>query len=314
MRSPAQQPSVTLNLRFKKGSDELLPESVAVLQNLGRALQEDRLRHFLFRIEGHTCDLGGEALNLRLSRNRAEAVSAYLVRTFDLPAAQFRVAGYGEQRPMVPNADEAARRQNRRVVIVNTLDSYAAGAEAMPRVDVKVKYTREARNQEYELMESGVLTQSDNYAIEFTPTADAHVYVYQMDASGALIPLFPGAAHSTEENPVQAGRLYRIPDHGNWFYLDNNTGRERFIVLAHKTGLQEPARICRKVVSPTPASPDQGVMIASGSGWRNEGAAQRGLMGVRPDSETAGAAPAAPPSSPVDPGEVFVWQLAFNHK
>lgn len=313
IRPPAQPPSVTLNIQFKKGSHELRPESVATLQNLGRALQAEDLRGFVFRIEGHTCDLGGEDLNLRLSRERAQSVRDYLVRTFNLPSAQFNVEGFGEQRPMTPNINEAARKKNRRVVIINTLNPFDPSNQAAPKIDVTVKYIRE--NQEFELGENGVLTQADDFAVEFTPTADAHVYIYQMDANGEPSLLFPNSAFSSQTNPVQAGRLYRIPEHGKWFYLDENAGQERFIALAHQNPLTEPDRICRQVAPPSPSGTGPDVMLASG--WRSSVEVQnKGLMGVRPDAQApveTSETDVAPPR-PVVPEEMFIWQLAFNHQ
>ena len=66
------------------------------------------------RIEGHTCDLGGDAYNKRLSQKRAEAVRSYMISQ-GVPASIMKSIGFGEANPMVENKDEPSREQNRRV-------------------------------------------------------------------------------------------------------------------------------------------------------------------------------------------------------
>ncbi|MCP4353759.1 MAG: OmpA family protein [Desulfobacterales bacterium] len=118
------KPSVTMRLRFRKNSHELTSGAIAVLQNLGKALQSERLRNYVYRIEGHTSDLGSDAYNLALSRQRALSVRNYIVNNFDLPAEQFDVQGFGERFPLVPNEDENTRKINCRIVIKNTLITF----------------------------------------------------------------------------------------------------------------------------------------------------------------------------------------------
>ena len=63
---------------------------------------------------GHTCDLGAEAYNLKLSERRATAVRDYLVAQ-GVDAAEIDVTGAGEANPKYPNDGEENRRKNRRV-------------------------------------------------------------------------------------------------------------------------------------------------------------------------------------------------------
>ncbi|MBI2896862.1 MAG: OmpA family protein [Deltaproteobacteria bacterium] len=66
------------------------------------------------RVEGHTDNVGAATYNRRLSQKRAEAVVAYLVSK-GVSADRLRSQGFGLDRPVAPNADEAGRAQNRRV-------------------------------------------------------------------------------------------------------------------------------------------------------------------------------------------------------
>lgn len=65
-------------------------------------------------VDGHTCDLGTEAYNMRLSERRANSVRNYLIEQ-GIPANRLIARGFGEARPKYSNATEETRRLNRRV-------------------------------------------------------------------------------------------------------------------------------------------------------------------------------------------------------
>lgn len=66
------------------------------------------------RISGHTCDIGPDGYNLKLSLRRATAVRDYLAARSQLPAEVFVVEGLGKRQPKYPNTDQT-RAKNRRV-------------------------------------------------------------------------------------------------------------------------------------------------------------------------------------------------------
>lgn len=69
-------------------------------------------------LEGHTCSLGSDAYNKRLSQRRADAVKQYMVEKGGIAANRLNAIGYGEERPIASNATEQGRRQNRRTEAV----------------------------------------------------------------------------------------------------------------------------------------------------------------------------------------------------
>ena len=79
----------------------------------------------LVTIEGFADPAGSRDYNMRLSRRRAEAVKAVMISRFNLPSAQFRTIGYGEQfeRQVAPGArrDDPGAEENRRVTF--TIDA-----------------------------------------------------------------------------------------------------------------------------------------------------------------------------------------------
>ncbi|MBD2753347.1 OmpA family protein [Spirosoma validum] len=68
------------------------------------------------RIEGHADATGPEDHNLKLSRQRANAVGSYL-ETQGVKTSRVDELGYGEAQPVADNSTEAGRKKNRRVDI-----------------------------------------------------------------------------------------------------------------------------------------------------------------------------------------------------
>jgi outer membrane protein OmpA-like peptidoglycan-associated protein len=65
-------------------------------------------------IAGHTDATGSTAANLDLSKRRANAVKAYLVKK-GIPESRIKAIGYGSDLPVAPNTTKAGKSLNRRV-------------------------------------------------------------------------------------------------------------------------------------------------------------------------------------------------------
>lgn len=68
-------------------------------------------------IHGHTDDVGEDALNLKLSDDRAKGVREYLV-SLGIQASRLTAKGFGETKPKLPNTSEFNRSKNRRTEFV----------------------------------------------------------------------------------------------------------------------------------------------------------------------------------------------------
>ena len=66
------------------------------------------------KIEGHADATGSEDHNLKLSKQRADAVSSFLASQ-GVKTSRVDETGYGEAQPVADNSTEAGRRKNRRV-------------------------------------------------------------------------------------------------------------------------------------------------------------------------------------------------------
>ena len=69
-----------------------------------------------FSIEGHTDSQGKDALNQKLSEDRAAAVKNYLIEN-GIASDRLSSVGYGESKPIDSNKTAAGRANNRRVEV-----------------------------------------------------------------------------------------------------------------------------------------------------------------------------------------------------
>ena len=97
---------------FARGSSDIgrsSGESLDKLVAVARACSEQRLE-----IQGHTDSSGKREDNLRLSRDRADAVKDYLVAR-GLSPDRLVAIGFGPDRPITSNRTDAGRARNRRI-------------------------------------------------------------------------------------------------------------------------------------------------------------------------------------------------------
>ncbi|MCQ0110912.1 Thrombospondin type 3 repeat-containing protein [Zhouia amylolytica] len=99
---------------FDTGKSTIKAESEKVLNDIIDILKE--YPNSKFHIEGHTDSTGSDALNMRLSKERANAVESYL-ESNGISADRLTSEGYGETKPIASNSTRDGRRQNRRVEI-----------------------------------------------------------------------------------------------------------------------------------------------------------------------------------------------------
>ena len=110
--TPERTPVILRGVVFETGKSILKPESFTVLDIVAQSL----LANPQIRIEvaGYTDITGSAALNLRLSRARADAVRTYLARKGVAPPRMI-ARGYGPGNPVAPNTTPEGRALNRRV-------------------------------------------------------------------------------------------------------------------------------------------------------------------------------------------------------
>ncbi|MCK8501364.1 OmpA family protein [Myxococcus fulvus] len=116
VREEARGTVLTLSgsVLFASGASDLLPAARDRLADVAQVLKEGD-RPLL--IEGHTDSQGSDALNERLSYQRAERVKEFLINQ-GVPANRIEARGMGEYRPVASNSTAEGRANNRRVEII----------------------------------------------------------------------------------------------------------------------------------------------------------------------------------------------------
>ena len=112
----APKPSLSLLIQFDFNSAKVQPVSLQALVNLAQAMQSKELADVKFAVEGHTDAKGKADYNLKLSEQRARAVSA-LLASRGVTATRLTAVGKGATE-LADSADPMAA-ENRRVRIVN---------------------------------------------------------------------------------------------------------------------------------------------------------------------------------------------------
>jgi outer membrane protein OmpA-like peptidoglycan-associated protein len=99
----------TAKSTIRPASDALLDDVAAVLKQHAEIVK--------LEVQGHTDDKGDDALNAKLSKDRAKAVVKALT-TRGIEAARLVPQGYGETKPVASNDTVEGRQKNRRVQFI----------------------------------------------------------------------------------------------------------------------------------------------------------------------------------------------------
>lgn len=106
--------TVTLQgVTFATGKATLAPESEVVLRDVAQQLAASP--EIRVQVSGYTDNTGSRAVNMRLSRQRAQSVERFLVANGVSPAQVVAAKGFGPDNPVASNKTAEGRAMNRRV-------------------------------------------------------------------------------------------------------------------------------------------------------------------------------------------------------
>ncbi len=108
------QEFILSELQFETAKSTIRPSSYPSLDIVVDFLK--RKPSMQIEIAGHTDNEGDDKMNLALSKDRANAVKAYLISK-GVPEKQLKAVGYGETRPIADNNSASGKQQNRRTEI-----------------------------------------------------------------------------------------------------------------------------------------------------------------------------------------------------
>jgi outer membrane protein OmpA-like peptidoglycan-associated protein len=108
---------------FEFNKHQLTSDARAKVLDIAQVLDGPRVQNRQVSIEGHTDSIGGDQYNLRLSQQRADAVSSGL-KSDGVSASRLHTRGFGKKYPIAPNKNPdgsdnpAGRAKNRRVEVI----------------------------------------------------------------------------------------------------------------------------------------------------------------------------------------------------
>jgi len=106
--------STNATVKFGFGSSSIPQESEDALKTLAKTATD--LKGYIIEVTGHADSTGNDAINTKLSEDRAKAVITYLVQQGGVPVRHIVAPGaMGEYAPVASNETEAGRAENRRV-------------------------------------------------------------------------------------------------------------------------------------------------------------------------------------------------------
>jgi outer membrane protein OmpA-like peptidoglycan-associated protein len=109
----AKEIAIKGTIHFGTNNATILPDGEQLLDEVADVLvRNPQIRKV--RIEGHTDNRGTPDANMKLSKDRAQSVMAYLIKQ-GIDATRLESEGYGMTQPLVPNLTPANRAKNRRV-------------------------------------------------------------------------------------------------------------------------------------------------------------------------------------------------------
>jgi outer membrane protein OmpA-like peptidoglycan-associated protein len=114
-RAKFEQGKIVSNLLFHTGTSHLKAESMGSLLDVSKVLKEVTSP---VKITGHTDSDGDEAVNQKLSQQRAEAVKSILVKQYGIDESLLTTEGRGETQPVADNKNAEGKAQNRRVEFI----------------------------------------------------------------------------------------------------------------------------------------------------------------------------------------------------
>jgi len=108
--------SLDSEVLFDTGNYTLKKAGKKAIKKLANQIKD--LKHGTITVEGHTDNIGKDAYNLKLSKNRAHSVSSELQKNIKNKNFNWKEIGYGKSKPIVKNDSKENRKKNRRVEIM----------------------------------------------------------------------------------------------------------------------------------------------------------------------------------------------------
>ncbi len=121
-------------------------------------------------------------------------------------------------------------------------------SEAEPRfLEFDVLKMREAAGTfQTSLIENGnTIRAEDRCKISFTPRDRCSIYIFKIETTGKIFPIFPRKEFSLQTNPLQPNRTHFVPPVKKWLSFEKCYGKEAIILSAFTKRSHEIERLMR---------------------------------------------------------------------
>jgi len=81
-----------------------------------------------------------------------------------------------------------------------------------------------------------MMSVKDKYKISFTPRERCYIYIFKIETTGKIFPLFPRKEFSLQTNPLTPNRTHFIPPMKKWLPFDKGYGKEEIVLSAFTKG------------------------------------------------------------------------------
>ena len=108
--------SITLKIEFDSAKSDVKAKYYNEIKKVSDFMKQ--YPGTKMEIQGHTDNVGREAVNVKLSQARANSVMKYLTDKFGIEKDRLTAVGYGPKKPVASNATKAGKQKNRRVEAV----------------------------------------------------------------------------------------------------------------------------------------------------------------------------------------------------
>jgi outer membrane protein OmpA-like peptidoglycan-associated protein len=131
----ANEIKIKKQIHFETNSAKINPDSTALVEEIADVINRTtRIKRV--EIQGHTDNTGGKDHNKTLSQQRANTVREALI-ALGVDGGRVVAVGYGQEKPLSPNATPQGRERNRRVQFMIVDQDKAGGATGAAKTTAK---------------------------------------------------------------------------------------------------------------------------------------------------------------------------------
>jgi hypothetical protein len=95
------------------------------------------------------------------------------------------------------------------------------------------------------IRDGNLISTRDNCKISFTPRERCSIYIFKIETTGKIFPLFPKKEFSQQTNSLSPNLTYFVPPMKKWLPFDKGYGKEAIILSAFMKGNNDIEKLMR---------------------------------------------------------------------